>query len=269
MKLNDIAKKIRAKKFIASSYGRFIKFKPFQKVNTGIRNKKFKTDFENFMSLSNDSPSRFTIHWSDRYPCFEDNTKMIGFDHHYIYHPAWAARILAKTRPNYHVDISSSLNFSTIVSAFIPIKFYDYRPAAIFLSNLTSDQVDLQFLPFGNNSITSLSCMHTVEHIGLGRYGDPIDPNGDLKAISELKRVLSQGGNLLFVVPVGKDAKIMFNAHRIYTYNQIVGCFNDLELIEFSFITDNPKLDDFIEHADPHLTDKCAYGCGCFWFRKK
>jgi hypothetical protein len=36
--------------------------------------------------------------------------------------------------------------------------------------------------------------MHVVEHIGLGRYGEPMDEQGDLKAIEELKRVLAPGG---------------------------------------------------------------------------
>jgi SAM-dependent methyltransferase len=217
---------------------------------------------------SNSLPSRFILSTKDRIFYYLDATVTTDFDHHYIYHPAWAARILSKTRPKYHVDISSSLHFCTIVAAFIPIKFYDYRPAKLCLSNLTSDHADITNLPFEENSIQSLSCMHTVEHIGLGRYGDPLDPNGDLKAIDELKRVLSPGGNLLFVVPIGKDAKIMFNAHRIYTYNQIITYFADFNLIEYSLIPDNPKLHDFIENADQKQSDQCTYGCGCFWFRK-
>lgn len=269
MKLNNLAKKFKENKFIASSYRRLIHSPPLQWAAKDIKKRAFKKDFENFISLLNDSQSQFTIRWSDRYPCLEDNTQTTGFDHHYIYHPAWAARILSQTKPAYHVDLSSSLHFCTMVSAFIPVKFYDYRPAKIYLSNLTSDHTDITALPFEDNSIQSLSCMHTVEHIGLGRYGDPIDPNGDLKAIAELKRVLAPGGNLLFVVPVGKDAKIMFNAHRIYTYSQIITYFKNLKLLEFSLITDNPKLHDFIENADPKISEQCTYGCGCFWFRKK
>ena len=80
---------------------------------------------------------------------------------------------------------------------------------------------DLTQLHFESESIESLSCLHTVEHIGLGRYGDPIDYDGDLKAIRELKRVVVKGGSILFVVPVGKP-KIIFNAHRIYSYEQII-----------------------------------------------
>jgi hypothetical protein len=94
---------------------------------------------------------------------------------------------LAKIKPAEHIDISSILSFSTIVSAFVPVKFYDYRPAVLEISNYHSGFADLKQLPFPDNSVESLSCMHTIEHIGLGRYGDELDVNGDIKAIEELK----------------------------------------------------------------------------------
>jgi hypothetical protein len=163
----------------------------------------------------------------DAYPCLKDKIVNTPFDQHYTYHPAWAARILAQTKPAYHVDISSILSFSTVVSAFVPVKFYDYRPANLNINNFESGFADLKQLSFADNSIASLSCMHTIEHIGLGRYGDEIDPQGDIKSIDELKRVLQSGGNLLFVTPVGRS-RIEFNAHRIYSYEQIIGYFSPL-----------------------------------------
>lgn len=207
---------------------------------------------------------RFTVKTSDLYPCLKDKITTTPFDHHYTYHPAWAARILAKTKPAYHVDISSILHFSTVVSAFIPIKFYDYRPADLKLKNLESGFADLKKLSFADNTVPSLSCMHTIEHIGLGRYGDEIDPQGDSKSIYELKRVLQPGGDLLFVTPVGKP-KIEFNAHRIYSYEQIIEFFAPLTLKEFSLIPDAGGL---IVNADPALVKDQLYGCGCFWFKK-
>ena len=153
-----------------------------------------------------------------------------------------------------------------MLSAFIPVKFYDYRPATIKLDNLTSKKADLNRLPFKDNSVASLSCMHTVEHIGLGRYGDPIDPNADLKAISELKRVLAIGGNLLFVVPIGRP-KIQFNAHRIYSYAQIIDYFKQLQLIEFSLIPDNARETGIMVNATQKQANEQNYGCGCFWFK--
>ena len=208
--------------------------------------------------------NRFSIKIRDFYPCLRDKTIKTGFDTHYIYHTSWAARKVRQINPEKHTDISSSLFFSGIISAFFPVDFYDYRPAELKLSNLKSNHADLTNLPFKNEGIKSLSCMHTVEHVGLGRYGDPIEPDGDLKAISELKRVIANGGSLLFVVPVGKP-KIEFNAHRIYSYEQIEKYFNGLKLKEFTLITDDGN---YIENADKELVKEQKYGCGCFWFIK-
>lgn len=207
-------------------------------------------------------------HWSERRPALNDRTANTAFDRHYVYHPAWAARVLARTRPALHIDIASTLHFCATVSAFVPVKFYDYRPAELHLSNLESDFADLLALPFENNSVASLSCMHTVEHVGLGRYGDPIDPDGDLKAIAELRRVLAPGGSLLFVTPVGRP-RVVFNAHRIYAYEQILGYFAGLELVEFALVPDQGLLGGLMVGAPQQLADAQEYGCGCFWFMKK
>jgi len=228
----------------------------------------FLLDFFKFRHLILSKPQRFTLFWKDRYPCLTDNTGTTGFDRHYVYHPAWAARILSQIKPAFHVDISSSLNFCSIVSAFIPVKFYDYRPADLQLSNLTSDAADLLALPFLDRSIQSISCMHVVEHVGLGRYGDPLNPDGDLQAIAELKRVLAANGNLLFVIPIGKP-RIMFNAHRIYSYEQIISYFSELEFQEFALIPEDPQNGGLILNASKDMADAETYGCGCFWFRRK
>lgn len=220
-------------------------------------------DYWHFKAL--DEKYRFSLNLKDFYPQIKDKTVKTGFDRHYVYHTAWAARKVKEINPELHTDISSSLYFVGIISAFVPVDFYDYRPAELNLSNLKSNHADLAKLPFPKESIKSLSCMHTVEHIGLGRYGDKIDPQGDLKAIVELKRVLAKDGSLLFVVPIG-EPKIEFNAHRIYSYEQILEYFNDLEMKEFSLIADDG---DFVEDASPELANKQKYGCGCFWFIRK
>ncbi|UKT64395.1 DUF268 domain-containing protein [Pedobacter mucosus] len=200
-------------------------------------------------------------------PFLNDKTENTSFDPHYIYHPAWAARILSKTTPENHIDISSTVSFCSIVSAFIPVQFYDYRPANIKLSNLTIGKVNLLSLPFKDNSIKSISCMHTVEHIGLGRYGDPIEYDGDIKAMKELSRVLAQGGNLIFVVPVG-IRRIEFNAHRIYNYKDILDAFPMLKLKEFSLVPDNYEHLGMIINPHSRVTNSQNWGCGCFWFTK-
>lgn len=236
------------------------------KIKKARERTRLQKDFAKFSKLSRLSIERFPLRWENRRLIYED-TEETSFDAHYLYHPAWAARILAQTKPPYHVDISSKLDFSTIVSAFIPVKFYDYRPAHISLSNLTSEHADLLDLPFKNSSVPSLSCMHVIEHVGLGRYGDTIDPEGDLKAMKELRRVLAHGGTLLFVVPIGKP-KIEFNTHRIYSYEQILEYFKDLTLKEFTLIPDNAQKTGMIRNASKDETDRQSYGCGCFLFVK-
>ena len=203
------------------------------------------------------------------YPQIKDKTIKTGFDRHYVYHTSWAARKVKEISPIKHVDISSSLYFCGIVSAFVPVDFYDYRPADLILSNLQSRAGNLLKLPFETNSVHSISCMHTIEHIGLGRYGDEIDPNADLKAISELVRVTAPKGNILFVTPVGSKAKIEFNAHRIYTLSQILSYFKDCDLKEFSLIPEKDNAGGIIINASElNLKDE-RYACGCFWFIKK
>lgn len=224
-------------------------------------------DYMQFKSLLVQTAKRFPLRWKDRYPCLLDKVARTEFDPHYTYHPAWAARILAETKPVEHVDISSLLQFSTLLSAFIPVRFYDYRPASLNLNNLTSESADLLALPFSDGSVSSVSCMHVVEHVGLGRYGDPLDPDGDLKAIAELKRVIAPGGDLLFVVPIGQ-AKLMYNAHRIYSYQQVMDQFPNFTLKEFALIPDNSAEVGLCRHATKEMADKQEYGCGCFWFEK-
>ena len=228
----------------------------------------FENEFKSLKLLEKLSTNRFYLNWEDRYPCLSDNTSLTSFDRHYVIHPAWAARVLHKTNPAIHYDISSTLHFGSIISAFIKIQFFDYRPAPLNISNFESNHADLLNLPFENNSISSLSCMHTIEHIGLGRYGDPLDYDGDLKSIEELKRVLAINGDLLVVVPIASESKIYFNAHRVYNAKQFISYFNELELVDFTLIPGSGNDGDLVQSPSDELLSRQNYACGCFWFKK-
>ena len=219
-----------------------------------------------FAGLLAHSRREFPLSWSDRRPCLGEDTDTTSFDRHYVYHTAWAARMLEQKRPSLHVDISSSLYFSAIVSAFIPVHFFDFRPAELTLDNVTLDRADLLALPFADGSIVSLSCMHVIEHVGLGRYGDHLDPDGDIKAANELQRVMAPDGFLYLVVPVGKP-KINFNAHRVYPVEQILDLFSPMVLVEFTLVPDDPAVGGLIRNATFDLADAQNYGCGCFLFK--
>ena len=226
----------------------------------------FLTQYRRFALRNQQQRPEFPANWSDRWARLDDNTGHLPFDPHYVYHTAWAARILAETRPSKHIDISSYTYFATIASAFVPTEFYDYRPANIKLSNLTCAAADICKLPFADQSIASLSCMHTVEHIGLGRYGDPLDANGDRVALSELQRVTAPGGTLLVVVPVGKP-RIQFNAHRIYSPQMIKAALPELVLHRWAMLPDDSS-NGLYENPSFESALTQNYACGCFWFRR-
>lgn len=227
----------------------------------------FRDEFAAFRSMASRSRRQLPLRWEDAKPCLDDRTAATGFDRHYVYHTAWAARVLARTRPARHTDISSNLYFAAIASAFVPVDYYEFRPVHLELDNLQTRTADLQALPFADDSISSLSCMHVIEHVGLGRYGDPLDPDGDLKAIAELTRVLAPGGNLLFVAPVGRP-RVIFNAHRIYSTGHVLSTFAGLELKEFALVPDGRHGLGLVTNPDPAFADAQNYGCGCFWFRR-
>lgn len=259
----SIKHKIKKIPAVVSLYEYLLRIKSF--FYTFYNTFNFFRQYLKFKSLNNNK--RFNINWSYNSAITFESTKMTEFDRHYVYHTSWAARCLAETKPSKHIDISSSLYFSGLCSAFINIEFYDYRPADLQLSNLKCASADLVKLHFESDSIASLSCMHTVEHIGLGRYGDPIDPDGDLKAIQELKRVLAKNGNLFFVVPIGKP-QIEFNAHRIYSKEQIVDYFKELHLEKFTLIGEQFSQGGLVDNPSKELLEIQKYGCGCFWFKK-
>ena len=228
----------------------------------------FDSDFNRLKDQEKTTSRYIKFDTEDFQYCLHDRTKITQIDRHYLYHPAWAAQIIAFTKPEKHIDISSIIHFGAVLSAFVPIEFYDYRPVDIDLNNYFTSKADLTNLFFKNNSVHSLSCMHTVEHIGLGRYGDPIDYDGDLKAMQELARVLEVGGNLLFVVPVGKQNKICFNAHRIYTADFIRQNFEKYGLIikEFTYISQDTG--GLVKTDIEYFKTLEEYGCGCFWLTK-
>lgn len=203
---------------------------------------------------------------ADLYPIMDQKTATMRYDPHYTYHCAWACRVLAATKPENHIDISSSIAFVTMASAWMPIEHYDLRTPEITLPGLTVGTADLTNLKFKTDSVRSLSCLHVLEHVGLGRYGDALDPNGDCKAAGELARVLAPAGQLLMVVPVGRP-RVNFNAHRVYSYEHVLKLFSGLSLDSVSLICDNHKTG-IIDNPPIELISKQEWGCGCFVFKK-
>src|SRR5262249_33464016 len=141
--------------------------------------------------------------WSDDRPQLLDRTRTTPFDPGYTYQDAWAARQIYRNRPGRHVDVGSRITFVAGIAAFVPVTFIDIRPPDLAIPGLESLPGNILGLPFDDRSLESVSCLHVAEHIGLGRYGDDLDPRGTVKAAAELQRILGPGGHLYFSLPVG------------------------------------------------------------------
>lgn len=198
------------------------------------------------------------------FPILHEKTPLSFFDAHYFYQQLWAFEWILRKRPKLHVDIGSTYSMSGYISKIVKAKFIDLRPINTNLKNLTVEKGNILSLINKDNSIMSLSCLHVAEHIGLGRYGDSIDPRGTEKACRELARVLARGGYLYFSLPIGKD-RVCFNGHRIHSVKTILQYFRDLKLIEYSVVDDQGK---FHENVDYTKYPDLEYGCGMFMFTK-
>lgn len=168
--------------------------------------------------------------------------------------------------PDRHVDVGSRLDgFVAHLLTFRELEYVDIRPLDNPPPGLQVLQGSIQEMPFPDNSIASLSCLHVIEHIGLGRYGDWVDPDGHLKAARELARVLQPGGRLYLGTPVGRE-RLCFDAHRIFHPATVQEMFPNLPLTEFSLIDDHGTK--IIENATFEQAASCRYGCGLFIFEK-
>ena len=209
-------------------------------------------------------PNAESIRIIDAYPQVHDKTSVTPFDSHYFYVNGWAMRRIVINRPRRHVDIGSQTMFVNLLAAVVPVTFLDYRPLEAKLYGFSSICGSILALPFADCSVESLSCLHVIEHIGLGRYGEPLDPGGTRKAVRELMRVLAPGGNLFLAAPVGRP-RVCFNAHRIHEAETIREMAPELELVEFSGVTDEGE---FLERVEMAYFRESNYACGFFWFRQ-
>jgi hypothetical protein len=204
--------------------------------------------------------SAFTLDTNDLFPCLDDKTALTPVEPIYFYQDSWAAAKIFSYKPSHHVDIGSAVKTIGIISGFVPVTFIDIRPIEVKLPNLHFKEGTVLALPFEDNTVESISSLCVIEHIGLGRYGDPLDVRGSEKAIAEIVRVTKPGGNILFSVPVDSTKKIYFNAHRAFTPEYIFECFAGCKLIEQKYIYG-------YEFTDQYEKEK-GFGVGVYFFEK-
>lgn len=200
----------------------------------------------------------------DSFPQLDDRVSTSPFDAHYLYQDVWAIQRIAERSPERHVDVASRIEMPCHLTAILPVVYVDIRPLEAEIEGLEALAGSILALPFADRSLSSVSCLHVAEHIGLGRYGDPLDPQGSKKAIKELQRVIAPGGDLYFSMPVGKP-RVCFNAHRIHDPRVIPSFFDELELLEFAAVDDALR---FSRDRRPDEFATARYVCGMYHFRR-
>jgi SAM-dependent methyltransferase len=207
----------------------------------------------------------------DLYPCLFDRTTISHIDAQYFHQAIWAFRAIQKHAPTEHVDIASEVNFVGLLTCITVVTFVDIRPLELDLPNYRGLRGSLLDLPFPDESLHSLSCLHVIEHVGLGRYGDPIDPLGPEKSCAEIVRVVAPGGYVYVSVPVGRP-RVSFNGLRVFAVPELIRMFPGLKLESMALVDAHGGYHPLVAPESVDIQEAGAgndFGLGLFVFRKE
>lgn len=225
-----------------------------------------------FLSFHNSFKGKITL-----MPCLHDRYDEAGtIKDEYFWQDLVVAREIYAANPVKHVDVGSRLDgFVAHIAAFRECEVFDVRPVnaevpgVIFRQADLMNPVSLSFVDV-NGYCDSLSCLHAIEHFGLGRYGDPINPLGYRRGISNMARLLKKGGVFYLSTPIGKE-RVEFNANWVFDPRTIVSCAEDAGMILKRLVIINsikgPVETDIDASALENLA-KINYQLGLFIFMK-
>ncbi len=204
------------------------------------------------------------------YPCLYDKIDNAGTAKGaYFHQDLYIAQKIFLQKPLKHVDVASRIDgFVAHVASYREIEVFDIRPLDVSIKNIIFKQADITSLNKElENYCDSLSSLHAIEHIGLGRYGDNIDPLGYEKAIESLFRILKPNGTLYFSLPIGEQ-RVEFNSQRVFSLKHLQNLLVDsgkFTISDFSFVDDDGDLHTEVNFKDG-LADnfKLSSGCGIF-----
>lgn len=233
----------------------------------GMTNQTFvKSDAETYQRM-NVRPN-FVIQEQYMWPVIKDKYASAGNIGNYFWQDLWAARLIVKSGVRNHFDIGSRLDgfIAHLLAAGMDVTMIDIRefPEQVeHLNTIVDDATSLHQIP--DESVESMSALCSLEHFGLGRYGDPVDPEACFKCFDNIQRKLKKGGRLYISVPVGKE-RVEFNAHRVFYASTIIRCFSTLHLEEFS-CTSQGKIEynvDIHQYDDDLHNGEYRYGLFSF-----
>jgi hypothetical protein len=189
---------------------------------------------------------------------------------HYFHQDLLVARLIFEDNPKRHIDLASRIDgFVAHVASFRKIEVFDIR--ALKKSehpNIIFSQLDIASSEY--YEITdSISSLHVIEHFGLGRYGDKLDPKGHIVGFENLISMVKPKGRIYVSFPIGSQNQVHFNAHRIFHPKDIFSwTSNDLSLLRFDYVDDHGQLFENFDIINHDIKEKLVYGCGIYTFQK-
>ena len=206
-----------------------------------------------------------------KYKIISDFNAQAGRLGQYFVQDLHVARMIYENQPNNHFDVGSRIDgFIAHVATFMKINIMDIRPLDSQVRNIKYIQQDLMNPKIDLlNSLESISCLHAIEHFGLGRYGDEIDPKGHIKGFENIIRMLKPNGILYISFPISSHERIEFNAHRVFHQKSILNwspMINTLDLKQFDYVDDQGKL--YLNQSIDDEIAKLNYGVGIYTFKK-
>lgn len=211
-------------------------------------------------------------------PCLHDRYEQGGATKsEYFWQDLLVARAIHTAKPVKHVDIGSRVDgFVAHVASFREIEVFDVRPISTTVPGVVFRQADLMDLPSlladtEGGYCDSLSCLHAIEHFGLGRYGGPVDSQGFRKGIENMAKLLRRGGTFYLSTPIGKE-RVEFNANWVFDPRTILNAARSvgMELKELTIFNPRSGLQgsSFDQSTLLSLSQK-HYNLGIFTFSKE
>ncbi|MEO5713786.1 MAG: DUF268 domain-containing protein [Luteolibacter sp.] len=236
---------------------RIFGFDPKRLVNAATNIGPFLRDRRRFRNETGDD-----FAWGRQLPILDERNATSGGLGAYFQQDLLVARLIHEAAPQRHVDVGSRIDgFIGHLAVFRKVEVLDIRPQPEKIPNVVFHQLDLmdELPPEWVGCTDSLSCLHTIEHFGLGRYGDPIDVSGHVKGLEQLKRLVAPGGIFYLSTPMGSQ-RIEFNAHRIFSAETCFKWFEQgWEILGFSFVDDRGALHESVDWKNSEPSDN--FGC--------
>ena len=149
------------------------------------------------------------------------------------------SQYILKNNYERHIDIGSRLDgFVGQICASRPLEVMDIRPSKSKINNISFTQADiLNVNPDLIERYDLVTSLHALEHVGLGRYGDPIDAKGFIKGLKNSRLLAKTSGEILISIPVASIPRDIteFNAQRVFSSKTI------LKTLRHSFAGDDLK----------------------------